>query len=62
VILRGSVRKETEDVGGDYGRYEWEADGMTTGDLIQSAARKGGAEAEIEAVVSDAISQRRKAA
>jgi hypothetical protein len=36
--------------------------GMTTGDLIQSAARKGGAEAEIEAVVSDAISQRRKAA
>ena len=56
------MRKETEDVGGDYGRYEWEADGMTTGDLIQSAARKGGAEAEIEAVVGDAISQRRKAA
>jgi hypothetical protein len=39
------VRKENEDAGGDYGRHEKEADGMTTGDLKQSVAREGGAEA-----------------
>ena len=38
-ILRGSVQKESEDAGSDYGRYGREVDAMTTGDLSQSAAR-----------------------
>lgn len=49
--------KDAEDMGGDYGRHEREADDMTTGDLIQSAAKEGGAQAEIESVVSNAISR-----
>jgi hypothetical protein len=32
--LRGSVQKGIGDVGGDYGRHEWEVCDMTTGDLI----------------------------
>lgn len=39
-------------MGGDYGRYEREADGMTTGDLSQSVAREGGAKAVTEATGS----------
>jgi len=39
VLLRGSVQKESEDAGSDYGRYGREAADMTTGDLLQSAAR-----------------------
>jgi hypothetical protein len=57
VILRGSVLKDAEDMGGDYGRHEREADDMTTGDLIQSVAKEGGAQAEIEVAVSYAISR-----
>lgn len=61
VSLRGSVRKGTEGAGGDYGRHGGEADGMTTGDLMHSTVKEEGAEAEIEAVVSNAISRRRNA-
>ena len=43
VILRGSVLKDAEDAGSDYGRYGWEADDMTTGDLAKSITREGGA-------------------
>ena len=31
--LRGSVLKGLQNAGSDYGRYEWEADEITTGDL-----------------------------
>ena len=51
------VTKELGDAGGDYGRHEREVDDVTTGDLIQSAAREEGAQAGIEAAVSDAISR-----
>ena len=44
--------KEAEGVGGDYGRYEREAGGMTTGDLSQSVAREQGAQAVAEATES----------
>ena len=40
-LLRGSVQKEAENVDGDYGRHEREADGMTTGDLMQSTCEGG---------------------
>lgn len=55
------MTKEAEGVGGDYGRYEREADGMTTGDLSQSSAKEQGAQAVTEAEVSVAISLRRNA-
>jgi hypothetical protein len=37
------VLKDAEDAGSDYGRYGWEADDMTTGDLAESIMREGGA-------------------
>jgi len=51
-ILRGSVLKEAEDAGSDYGRYGWEADDMTAGDLVKSIMREGGAKAGTEMIVS----------
>ena len=54
------MQKGTEDAGSDYGRYGKEAFDMTTGDLIQSIVREGGAKARTEAMVKKTISRKAK--